>query len=215
MAALTQRAEKKRREIMEAAWKVFSLHGYERASVDAIAAECGASKATIYVYFSSKEELFVQASIERAKLIGEQFFLGFFSNASIGEDLYAFGLQYLAEYVSSDLTEIYRLASAEGKKLSFGVLLYESCFRPCWNSVANYLEKRLDPAVLFAGGGWTAAMHLRGLLDGDVLMRRAWGVDGPVDPEWAKGRAAAAVTAFLRIYAPDEAALFAWNITQS
>jgi AcrR family transcriptional regulator len=44
--------------ILEAASSHFSAHGLERASVDAIAAEAGVSKMTIYSHFASKEGLF-------------------------------------------------------------------------------------------------------------------------------------------------------------
>jgi AcrR family transcriptional regulator len=46
------------RRIMEAARNHFYVHGLERASVDAIAAEAGVSKMTIYSNFGSKEGLF-------------------------------------------------------------------------------------------------------------------------------------------------------------
>jgi TetR/AcrR family transcriptional repressor of mexJK operon len=46
------------RRILEAARSHFFTHGLERASVDAIAAEAGVSKMTIYSNFRSKEGLF-------------------------------------------------------------------------------------------------------------------------------------------------------------
>ena len=46
------------RRIIEAAHSHFNAHGLERASVDAIAAEAGVSKMTIYSHFASKEGLF-------------------------------------------------------------------------------------------------------------------------------------------------------------
>ena len=46
------------RRIMEAARSHFNAHGFERASVDAIAADAGVSKMTIYSHFASKEGLF-------------------------------------------------------------------------------------------------------------------------------------------------------------
>jgi TetR/AcrR family transcriptional repressor of mexJK operon len=46
------------RRVMEAARGQFDAHGFERASVDAIAAEAGVSKMTIYSHFASKEGLF-------------------------------------------------------------------------------------------------------------------------------------------------------------
>jgi len=46
------------RRIMEAARHHFYAHGLERASVDAIAAEAGVSKMTVYSNFGSKDGLF-------------------------------------------------------------------------------------------------------------------------------------------------------------
>ena len=46
------------RRILEAAQKHFNEHGLERASVDAIAAEAGVSKMTVYSNFGSKDGLF-------------------------------------------------------------------------------------------------------------------------------------------------------------
>ncbi|NKI93712.1 TetR/AcrR family transcriptional regulator [Rhizobacter sp. SG703] len=46
------------RRILEAARRHFYAHGLERASVDAIAAEAGVSKMTVYSHFGSKEGLF-------------------------------------------------------------------------------------------------------------------------------------------------------------
>jgi TetR/AcrR family transcriptional repressor of mexJK operon len=46
------------RRIVEAAHSHFNAYGLERASVDAIAADAGVSKMTIYSHFASKEGLF-------------------------------------------------------------------------------------------------------------------------------------------------------------
>src|SRR6186713_258274 len=46
------------RRILEAAQRHFNDHGLERASVDAIAADAGVSKMTVYSNFGSKEGLF-------------------------------------------------------------------------------------------------------------------------------------------------------------
>jgi TetR/AcrR family transcriptional regulator, mexJK operon transcriptional repressor len=48
----------KRNAIVDAAKRVFLRQGYTEASVDAIAAEAGVSKQTIYNHFGDKEQLF-------------------------------------------------------------------------------------------------------------------------------------------------------------
>lgn len=44
-------------QILEAALAVFGRHGFAQARMDDIAQEAGLAKATLYLYFSSKEEL--------------------------------------------------------------------------------------------------------------------------------------------------------------
>jgi len=53
------RAEKHARAL-DAALKIFAKFGYTAATMDAIAAEAGLTKPTLYQYFSSKDELFRQ-----------------------------------------------------------------------------------------------------------------------------------------------------------
>src|SRR5579884_2439794 len=50
-----------RQAIIKAAMEIFKKEGYERASMDSIAKRLGGSKATLYGYFKSKEELFTTA----------------------------------------------------------------------------------------------------------------------------------------------------------
>lgn len=48
----------KRQAILEAAKSLFLRHGYDGSSMDAIAAEAGVSKLTVYSHFTDKETLF-------------------------------------------------------------------------------------------------------------------------------------------------------------
>lgn len=58
------RASRKRTQVMQAARQVFLDQGYGGASMDAIAAAAEVSKATVYAYFASKEELFAEMVAE-------------------------------------------------------------------------------------------------------------------------------------------------------
>ena len=57
------------RRILEAAQKHFNEHGLERASVDAIAADAGVSKMTVYKNFGSKEGLFHAVVRDRTAVV--------------------------------------------------------------------------------------------------------------------------------------------------
>ncbi|AUY50852.1 TetR/AcrR family transcriptional regulator [Streptomyces sp. CB01881] len=62
----SRRMPEKRQAIARAASTVFGREGYTRASVDAIAAEAGVSKRTIYNHFGDKEKLFLSVALETA-----------------------------------------------------------------------------------------------------------------------------------------------------
>jgi AcrR family transcriptional regulator len=71
-----QRAERRRREILLAAARVFARMGYDGATLDDIAEQFGATKAAIYYHFRSKEEIYteirataVRDAIERLEAI--------------------------------------------------------------------------------------------------------------------------------------------------
>jgi TetR/AcrR family fatty acid metabolism transcriptional regulator len=51
--------ERKRREILEAAMRVFARDGYHRAKMEAVAEAAGIGKGTVYEYFKSKTDLFL------------------------------------------------------------------------------------------------------------------------------------------------------------
>jgi len=53
--------ENVKQNIVEAAMKLFQMYGYNRISVDEIAASLRISKKTIYQHFASKEELLLAA----------------------------------------------------------------------------------------------------------------------------------------------------------
>ena len=48
----------KKKQIIEAARKLFNKYGFKKVTMDEIAREANVTKKTVYTYFSSKEELF-------------------------------------------------------------------------------------------------------------------------------------------------------------
>ena len=56
----------KRRQILDAAYTVFSRKGYHRATVDEIIALADTGKGTVYKYFVNKEQLFYTLITERS-----------------------------------------------------------------------------------------------------------------------------------------------------
>ncbi len=64
--------EQRRKQIMEAARKVFSAKGFNRATMEEIAGEAELSPGTLYLYFKNKEELHTSLSIDILEYITSQ-----------------------------------------------------------------------------------------------------------------------------------------------
>lgn len=61
--------EQRRQDIIESAEKMFFLEGYDNVSMNDIAKEVGFSKATLYLYFEKKEELFFAIVLKGVQIL--------------------------------------------------------------------------------------------------------------------------------------------------
>jgi len=86
----------KRRAILDAAAEVFGEQGYERASVDAIAAQANVSKPTIYHHFGTKELLFRESLAESAARINSES-MAAIAALDVGPDAWRDALYTLAD----------------------------------------------------------------------------------------------------------------------
>ena len=66
-----QEKEIRRKDIIDAAERVFFSKGYENASMDEVAKEAEFSKRTVYVYFNSKEQIYFEIMIRGYRLLIE------------------------------------------------------------------------------------------------------------------------------------------------
>ena len=75
--------EEKQKDILKAAIRVFSKHGFDGAKMEYIAKEAGIGKGTVYEYFESKERLFE----EILKFSIEEFRFGLKDCMDLGETI--------------------------------------------------------------------------------------------------------------------------------
>jgi AcrR family transcriptional regulator len=61
--------EERRNSILDAAEKVFFSKGVREATMDDIAEEAEVSKGTIYLYFGSKEEVYLGIDLRALKIL--------------------------------------------------------------------------------------------------------------------------------------------------
>jgi len=195
------KTEDRRQAIMRAALCVFREVGYERASMSEIAARLGGSKATLYGYFKSKEDLFASAMVEelsdQARLMHERLGPG---NEDVQAALEHFGRGYLEFLCSSELLDKRRTVLSQGAASALGPLIYEQGPRRTCDRVAAYLERRMRDGALRSADAGIAALHLLSLLEAGVVDPLMYGAT----PRLSIDRAVPlAVAAFLAIYGPD------------
>ncbi|MEC5341319.1 TetR/AcrR family transcriptional regulator [Brenneria populi] len=148
--------EERRQAIITAAAQLFQEIGYERASMNEVAKRVGGSKATLYNYFSSKEELFetvvrtysanfmTDAAAELTKPGSE--------NLSIEQKLTLFGermLQVLAG--ENQALQIYRVVVGESGHSDIGTLFHESGIRQSLETLAQAMADAAQKGELIAG----------------------------------------------------------------
>lgn len=64
-----QEKEIRRKDIIDAAERVFFSKGFENASMDEVAKEAEFSKRTVYIYFNSKEQIYFEIMIRGYRLL--------------------------------------------------------------------------------------------------------------------------------------------------
>jgi AcrR family transcriptional regulator len=193
------KTEDRRQAIMQAALSLFREVGYERASMSEIAARLGGSKATLYGYFPSREELFAAAMLEEP--LGQtQDMLATLdpANDDIESVLVAFGKAYLRFHSTPNLVDGKRNALAQGAHSTLGPIIYERGPRATCRKVAAYLEVLMARGVVRRADPEIATLHLWGLLEAGVVEPGLFGVDPLLTIDEA---AALAVKVFLAAYA--------------
>lgn len=193
------RTESRRQAILDAATEVFREVGFERASMSMINARVGGSKATLYGYFASKEELFAAAMIEATRKQGEKTLelLDPVDPDYVGV-LERFARAYLRLISSRDALANSRAAIGEATQQKLGESFYAQGPQRILDAIAAYMTALAARGVIQASDPRLAAIHFHGLLDAGTLLPMLMGAKPELKP---KDAAESAVDAFLRAYA--------------
>jgi TetR/AcrR family transcriptional repressor of mexJK operon len=127
-----QNAQEKQTAIAQAALDLFLQQGYMATSMDAVAAQAGVTKQTVYRYYPSKEELFaaVMEEIRANEPPPYQF-----GGAEPETELNNFGRDLLAFHLKPAALGVYRLMLSEGGE--------ESLLKPFMQAGPNRVTRRL------------------------------------------------------------------------
>jgi len=194
------KTDERRQAIMEAAAALFREVGYERTSMAAISARLGGSKATLYSYFKSKEELFAAVMMES---MGEQAdkMIGLLAEPA-GDPksaLLAFGEAYLDLVLSDDGVAMLRVGRVDANHASLGPLRYASGPEHGWDQVACRLALWSSEGLIAVTDARLAALQLKGLLEAGLFEPKLYGATPAVD---RNAVLSSAVDIFLSAYKP-------------
>ncbi|GLQ91585.1 TetR/AcrR family transcriptional regulator [Dyella acidisoli] len=202
---MRKKTEEKRQAIIDTALEVFLELGYEQASMAEIAARVGGSKATLYGYFESKEEMFIEVMLGSAADEIKIAIALLDVSKPIRETLMNLGKQYLTALLKPQLLAMRRLAMHEAGRSSIGVQFYERGPKHGWSLVTEFLQQAIRLGHLRKCNATVAAAHLRALYEAELLEPSSLGVSVDTSPRNVAKVVARAVDAFMAAYGNGDA----------
>lgn len=192
----------KRAAILAAAKRMFVTHGFERVSMDQIAAEAGVSKLTVYSHFGDKESLFgeaVRAHCEQGMptslFVAEP-------NTPVRERLTAIGNAFFSMIMTPEAIAGHRImCSPLVATSSMPAVFWEAGPQRVQQAFAELLERRVANGDLDIDDCPRAASQFFTLLKGEPHAHAVFGYccSGRIDsPE---EHVASVIDLFLRAYA--------------
>jgi AcrR family transcriptional regulator len=166
---MRRKTETKRDAILDAAMMEFTERGYEGASISAIVGRLEASKQTLYRYFPSKDELFVEVM---ARIIDRHVATplgGPEDTADIPGSLQRYGERYLKIRLSPDMVSLARMVYAEAGRSDVSRLLHPRGKMKVAEDIGRFLTAAMEDGRLRVADPAVAALHYLALLDAELF----------------------------------------------
>lgn len=194
------RRRARRTAILAVARAAFLDHGYAGTSMSTVAQALGGSKATLWAYFASKEELFAAVLDQLVEEYGPLPVLD--PADDVGATLERYAIDLLTTTLSPPILALNRLVIAENTRFpDLGRLFYARAPERKLAVLAEWLVAQIARGTLRPVDPMRAAMHFHQLTLGRQT-RALWGVEPiPADTEMIAADARAATAVFLGGYA--------------
>ncbi|AUG39390.1 TetR family transcriptional regulator [Pseudomonas chlororaphis] len=196
----------KRQAILEAAKTLFLSNGYASTSMDAVAAEAGVSKLTVYSHFNDKETLFSSAVMAKCEEQLPTLIFELPAGMPIESVLLNIARGFHLLINSEESLNLHRLMLALGSqdpKLS--QIFFEAGPLRMLQGMERLLARIDQSGALSIDKPRNAAEHFFCLLKGTANFRLLYGCGEPLSDEDAEEHVREVVGLFMRAYRPEPA----------
>jgi TetR/AcrR family transcriptional regulator, mexJK operon transcriptional repressor len=194
----------KRQAVLEAAKNLFLRNGYASTSMDAVAAEAGVSKLTVYNHFTDKETLFSAAVVARCDEQLPELFFEVPAGMTVEALLTNIGRGFFALINSPDSLELHRLMVAQGKQdPQLAQIFFEAGPQRILNEMERFLTQIDQAGSLSIDNPRVATEHFLSLLKGTCNFRLLIGCAEQPDEHTAHEHVREVVSFFMRAYRVD------------
>ena len=176
--------DERRDHIIRVAQAAFLENGYAATSMNSIAAKVGGSKATLYYYFPSKEELFAAAFTERTRELEQVLFDDELEKLPLREALTTLAGRAVRWALRDDSLAIFRLVAAEaGRFPELGPAYYLAGPHRGKQLLADFFGRAIQRGQLKSGATMTMAITFVHMCLGELQHRKLWNLGEPTDGE--------------------------------
>lgn len=199
---MRRKTEARRLSFVNAAGKLFIEQGFDAVTMEAIAAEAGSSKVTLYSYFPNKDGLFEAFVIEAGK--------GRFDEIESARNepdtkrsLRRLGMAYLLLVTRPDIIAMNRLIIGEaGRQPQLSRIFYENGPRQTLLSICIVIESLMARGLLRKAEGHQTGLYFKALCEAGLVERQLWGLDQAPTEEGCEAAVDKAIEVFLPAFRP-------------
>lgn len=194
------KSEKTKQKILEAALSAFKKQGYNTTSMDTIRDLSEVSKATLYNYFKSKEELFINVMMfEMERQHGIPPF-DLFDQFEFSEALKILGKNMISVSYTENIIATRRMLVANASNKNLGQMCYENGPKIGEQIMYGIFQKAMDDGVLIQAEPRVVEAHFRALVDAEFSHIFIFALENTITQEWIHQAVDRAVNVFMRAY---------------
>jgi TetR/AcrR family transcriptional repressor of mexJK operon len=192
----------KAESILAAAKRAFLTAGFGAVSMDAIAREAGVSKATVYAYFTGKEELFGAVIGRECERYFARVPLSELDPLDVHASLSILGRRFLDLLLSPDGIGLHRLVLAEVTRFpGLGEIFWRAGPERQRLQIEAFLKSATTAGTLAVSDTRLAAEQFVSLVRSDIQLRHLLRLDANTDQSGVSAAVEVAVDTFMRAFA--------------